>query len=165
MIFPAPSPADPAASWILPGTIMVLLMTGSVCPGQEIEPRRWSHIPLGSHFIGGAYAFTTGEISFDPLLRIEDAEFDLHTSAVKYIHSFDLLGKSARIDLTQAYQSGEWSGLLNGIPTTVEREGWSDSLLRFAVNLYGAPPLAGKEYAEYRAQAGKETIIGAALGG
>jgi hypothetical protein len=74
-----------------------------------------------------------------------------------------LLGKSARIDLGQAWQSGQWAGLLNGIPTTVDREGWSDSVLRFAVNLYGAPPLAGREYAEYRAQAGKETILGAGL--
>ena len=119
---------------------------------------------MGSNFIGGAYAYTSGEIAFDPLLRIEDAGFELDTAAVKYIRSFELFGKSARIDFLQAYQSGDWSGILNGTPTTVEREGWSDSHLRFAVNLFGAPPLAGKEYAAYRARTGPETIIGAGLG-
>ena len=39
----------------------------------------------------------------------------------------------------------------------------ADSILRFAVNLYGAPPLEGKEYAAYRAAADVETIVGAAL--
>ena len=134
------------------------------CHGQDIEPRRWSHLPMGSNFIGGAYADTSGDIAFDPLLRIEDAGFELDTAAVKYIRSFELFGKSARIDFLQAYQSGDWSGILNGTPTTVEREGWSDSHLRFAVNLFGAPPLAGKEYAAYRARTGPETIIGAGLG-
>ena len=35
--------------------------------------------------------------------------------------------------------------------------------LRFAVNLIGAPPLRGTEYAEYRAAAKTETIVGLGL--
>jgi Putative MetA-pathway of phenol degradation len=131
---------------------------------QDIEPRRWSHLPTGSNFFGGAYAYTTGDIFLDPVLKIENAEFDLHTVVGKYIRSFELLGKSARVELIQAYQSGEWSGLLNGAPASVERDGWADTHVRFAVNLYGAPPLAGKEFAEYRARTETETIIGAGLG-
>lgn len=133
------------------------------CHAQDIEPRRWSHLPIGSNFIGGAYAYTTGDIFLDPVLKIEDGEFYLHTAAVKYIRSFEMLGKSARVDLTQAYQSGEWSGLLNGVPASVARDGWADTQLRFAVNLFGAPPLAGKEFAEYRARTEPETIVGAGL--
>ena len=41
-------------------------------------------------------------------------------------------------------KSGTWSGLLDGTPASVDRDGWADSSLRFAVNLYGAPPLAGQ---------------------
>ncbi|MES2470235.1 MAG: transporter [Verrucomicrobiota bacterium] len=142
---------------------LTLAVSALTCHGQDIEPRRWSHLPMGSNFLGGAYAYTSGDIAFDPLLKIEDAGFELDTAAVKYIRSFELFGKSARIDFIQAYQSGEWSGILDGTPTTVEREGWSDSHLRFAVNLFGAPPLSGKEYAAYRARTGPETIIGAGL--
>jgi hypothetical protein len=35
--------------------------------------------------------------------------------------------------------------------------------LRFSVNLYGSPPLKGKEYAAYRAATEVETIVGAGL--
>ncbi len=133
------------------------------CFAQDIEPRRWSHLPLGAHFGGVAYAFTEGDIFFNPVLRIEHGEFEMDTVAFKYIHAFELFEKSARIDLIQMYHSGSWSGLLNGVPAATERDGWPDTALRFAVNLHGAPPLAGQEFIEYRKAAHTETIVGAGL--
>jgi hypothetical protein len=133
------------------------------CLAQDIEPRRWSHLPLGGNFGGVAYAYTEGDIFFNPVQRIEDGEFEMNTAAFKYIHAFELLGKSARVDLAQYYQSGSWSGLINGVPAATERDGWADSTLRFAVNLHGAPPLAGQEFIEYRKAAHCETIVGMGL--
>ena len=130
---------------------------------QDIEPRRWSHLPIGGNFIGGAYAYSEGNITFNPVLRIEDGKFDLNSVAAKYIHSFELLGKSARFDLVQTYQSGTWSGLLDGVPASVSRDGWADTALRFAVNLHGAPPLKGQEFIDYRKATDCETIVGAGL--
>jgi len=144
-------------------TLLALLLT--TLPGlcQDIEPRRWSHLPIGTSFGGVAYAYTEGDISFNPVLRIEDGTFNLSSAVLKYIHAFDLLGKSARFDLTQTYQIGTWSGLLDGIPTSVDREGFADTNFRFAVNLYGAPPLAGQEFRDYRAKTDCETIVGTGL--
>jgi Putative MetA-pathway of phenol degradation len=133
------------------------------CLAQDIEPRRWSHLPIGANFGGIGYGFSTGDITFNPVLRIEDGQFDLHTAALQYIHSFELFGKSARFDLAQAYQSGTWEGRLNGAPASVDREGWADSTLRFAVNLVGAPPLSGKEFAAYNAATTCEDIVGVGL--
>jgi Putative MetA-pathway of phenol degradation len=130
---------------------------------QDIEPRRWSHLPLGANFGGVAYAYTEGDIFLNPVQRIENAEFDMQTAAFKYIRAFEVLGKSARFDLVQLYQSGHWSGLVNGTPAAIEREGWADTTVRFAVNLYGAPPLEGPEFVEYRKTARCETIVGAGL--
>lgn len=59
---------------------------------------------MGINFAGIAFAYTRADISFDPVLLIEDAEMDPGTWAGKYIRTFGLLGKSARIDLTQACQ-------------------------------------------------------------
>ena len=140
----------------------LLLFTMSA-HGQEIEPRRWSHLPIGANFLGGAYAYTTGNIYLEPQLRIEGAEFDVHTTALRYIRSFELFGKSARIDLTQPYQLGDWSGQVNGVPASIDRAGWADTFARFAINLYGSPPLAGPEFAEYRAKTKSDTIIGMGL--
>ena len=133
------------------------------CLAQDIEPRRWSHLPLGGNFGGIAYAYTGGDIFLNPVLRIEDGEFEMDTAALKYIHAFEVLGKSARVDLTQLYQSGHWSGLVNGSPAAIERDGWADTTLRFAVNLYGAPPLEGQEFIDYRKATDCETIVGAGL--
>lgn len=142
---------------------IALLLFASPCLAEELEPRRWAHLPINTNFIGSAYVYTEADIGFDPVLKIEDAEMELDTWVAKYIRSFPLFNKTARIGVIQAYQEGEWSGLLDGAPTTVRRSGWSDTFLRFAINLYGAPPLQGEEYAAYRAAQKVETIVGAAL--
>ena len=118
---------------------------------------------MGANFAGVGYAYTKADISFDPVLRIENGKMELHTWAAKYIRTFELFEKSARIDLVQAYQRGRWHGLVNDVPKSVRRGGLSDSLLRFAINVYGAPPLKGKEFAAYRAKVDVETIVGTAL--
>ncbi len=143
--------------------VLAVLLLPRPGQAQDIEPRRWSHLPIGANFAGAAYAYTTGDISLDPVLRIENGQFDLQTIGVKYLRSFALLGKSARVDLTQPYQIGRWTGLLNGVPAVADRSGLADTSVRFAVNLIGAPPLAGKEFAEYRAKADHETIVGMGL--
>jgi hypothetical protein len=142
---------------------LVLLLANLACHAQDIEPRRWSHLPLDANFLGVGYAYTNGDITLDPVLQIEDGEFDMDTYALKYIRSFELFDKSARFDITQNYQSGEWSGLQAGLPVSTERDGWDDTTVRFAINLLGAPPLAGKEFVEYRTHAVCETIIGVGL--
>ena len=143
--------------------LLGLLLVALPCHGQDIEPRRWSHLPLDANFLGVAYVYTNGDIFLNPVLQIEDGGFDLKTYSLKYIRSFELFDKSARIDITQNYQSGEWSGLQAGQPISTERDGWADTTVRFAVNLIGAPPLAGKEFVEYRQHAECETIIGVGL--
>jgi len=118
---------------------------------------------MGANFAGGGYAYTEADISVDPVLRIENVKMEMHTWALKYIRTFELFQKSARIGFAQGFQEERWTGLLDGVPTSIKRSGLSDSVLRFAINLYGAPPLEGKEFAAYRATVDVETIVGTAL--
>jgi len=143
--------------------LLLFLVLTSSCLGEELEPRQWAHLPIDTNFIGTAYAYTAADIDFDPVLKIKNGELELHTWAAKYIRSFALFKKTARIELLQTYQKGYWSGLLDGIPSTLKRSGWYDTNLRFAINLYGSPPLRGKEYAAYRVATEVETIVGAGL--
>jgi hypothetical protein len=143
--------------------VFLILGLPFLCLAQELEPRRWSHLPTGTNFVGGGYTYTKADIFFDPVLRTENVESEMHTWALKYIRTFELFQKSARIDFTQAYQEGRWTGLLDGVPTSIKRRGLSDSVLRFAINLYGAPPLESKEFAAYRAKTNVETVFGTAL--
>jgi len=145
--------------------LLCLLSIGLIFPcfALEQEPRKWNHLPMGSSFIGGAYAYSEADIFIDPTLKLENVKMKLNTWAAKYIYNFEFLNKSARIDVTQAYQKGRWTGLLGGAPASTSRSGWADTFVRFATNLYGAPPLRGKEFAAYRSKMKSETIVGAGL--
>jgi hypothetical protein len=142
---------------------LVTFLTMAPVAAQEMEPRRWTHLPTGLDIVAAGYAHTDATIPSDPVIRLENATVEIDTWLASYIHTFALLDKSARIEIRQPWQSGQWTGTLNGTPTTVEREGWGDTIARFAVNLIGAPPLDGKAYRDYRATADNETIVGAAL--
>jgi len=147
--------------WIFSGLIAMGLV--SPCLALEPVPRQWSHLPKGVNVAGVGYAYTESDIAVDPILRLEDVEMELDTWAFKYIHTFEAFEKSARVDVTQAYQEGYWSRLLNGVAASTSRHGLSDTFVRFSVNLHGAPPLSGKEYGTYRRSADPETIVGMGL--
>jgi hypothetical protein len=151
----------------LTAAIFLLLWQAFICTetqAQDLEPRRWSHLPIGLNVLGVATAWTDGDISFDPVLRIEDGTFDMWVAGVGYARSFELFGKSARFDFNAPYARGRWEGLVNGVDTVVRRQGFMDPYMRFSINLYGAPPLRGKEFVQYRREHPVETTIGAAIG-
>ena len=129
----------------------------------EMEPRLWSYLPMDINFGGVAYAYTSADIAFDPVLKLENVEMDLNTWAAKYIRTFELFGKAARVDFTQGYQEAKWQGLLDGAPATLNREGFADTFVRVATNLYGAPALKAKDYRDYQIAHDAETVIGVGM--
>jgi hypothetical protein len=130
---------------------------------QDIEPRRWTHLPKGLNVVGTGIMATAGDIYFDPVMRIEDGTFELYTLAASYLRSFEFLGRSGRIEFRQPYGYGRWEGLVDGVDTSVRRHGLMDPRIRFSVNLLGAPPLSGKAFMDYRAARPVYTTLGAAV--
>ena len=118
--------------------ILLCCLSPGAIWAEEMEPRRWTHLPTGSNFIGAAAVHTRGDIVVDPVLRIEDGEIEADTIISSYLHSFDLLGKSARLDVRLPCQRVRL-GLLNGELRRVEREGMGDPFIRLSVNFLGAP--------------------------
>ncbi len=145
------------------GAVVAALLSAPAV-AQELEVRRWNQLPIDQNFFTANYAHATGEIAFDPVLQIENAEVEMDTWLFGYIRTFELMDKTARIEIRQPWKQGTWSGTVAGTPTSINREGLDDTFVRFAVNLIGGPPLKGKAYAEYRAATDIETIVGVALG-
>ncbi|MGJ8672662.1 transporter [Rubritalea sp.] len=146
--------------------LCALLFFLSLCSGlaQELTPRRWSHLPVDTNITGIGYAHTKADIFLDPVLQVEDLELELQTVAIRYIRTFDFLGKSSRFELGQGYQDGMYRGILKGEEASVYRQGLTDTVLRFSSILYGAPPLKGKAFAEYRKSVYQsDTMVGAAV--
>lgn len=120
-------------------------------------------MPVGINVLGAAYAFSTGDIAFDPVMQIEDATVDIHTLVVSYSHSFGLFGRSARIDAIVPWQHGYWSGLLQGSPASATRDGLADPSFRLSINLYGAPAMGMDEFRQRSVSQPINTVVGVAI--
>ena len=148
---------------LLYALLTLMLAWPHLSSAQALEPRRWTHLPVGAQFIGVSYVYTQSDILLDPVLEIENAEMDMNTIGLSYIRSINLFDQSARLDFSLPYKTGRWEGLLDGQVAKARRDGFADPSLRLSVLLYGAPALSGNEFAEYSSTHTANTIVGAGL--
>lgn len=145
------------------GTALIILSVSGPGIAQDIEPRRWTPLPVGMNILGVGVVHTDGDIALDPVLKLENVTVEVKTAIVSFLHSFELLGESARFDVRLPYKEAKWEGLLAGESASTERKGMGDPRLRLSVNFLGAPALKGKEFQTYRASHSINTVVGAAL--
>jgi len=145
-------------------TLVALLVLPAIdCRAQDLEPRRWSHLPTGLNVVGVGLNKIDGDILLDPVLRAEDVTFELYGVGVRYVRTFDWLGRSGRIDTVLPYATGRWEGTVDGNYRTLRRHGFGDPLVRASIILYGAPALSPKELGQYVLENPVRTSIGAGL--
>lgn len=140
--------------------MLLLLLASPLAGAQEIEPRRWSQMPSGVNFVGVGVAYTFGDIFLDPLLGIEDGEFELGIVALSYIRSFGIAGRSARVDVLLPWATGRWEGHRGENLISTRRDGLFDPRFRLSVLLYGGPEQTAREFA---ATPQSNTVVGAAV--
>jgi hypothetical protein len=146
-------------------TILLLISIGlpEHASAQDLEPRRWSHLPSGQNIVGVGYIYTEANVFFSPVLKITEGTSRINGLGLTAIHTFDMAGKSARFSLMLPYVSGRWEGDLDDDFQIIHRRGMGDPRLRLSVNLYGAPALEGSEFAQYRAEHTTNTVVGASV--
>ncbi|SDY03187.1 transporter [Nitrosomonas sp. Nm58] len=137
----------------------MLALTALAAKGQEIEPRAYTNAPVGLNFLIAGYNYTTGGVATDPALPIENTQVEIHTTLFAYARSLDFFGKSAKFDVVQPYAWASGSATVKDQSGEREVSGPADTRFRFAVNLYGAPALSMKDFANYR----QDTIVGASV--
>ena len=116
---------------------------------QDLEPRRWNVLPLGTQVIGAGYAYTTGDVLLDPALNLEDATVEAHTIITQYVRPLKLGTKFARIDVRLPASFVYWQGILDGEFASTNRNGLADSRIRLSVNLLGPSASGPKELIQY----------------
>lgn len=139
---------------------VAMLALGGPAQAQDLEPRRWSHLPTGLNVIGLGTTFSKGDIFLDPVLEIDDATYELGGTGLVYLRTFGLFGRSARVDVLVPYAYGRWEGLLQGQPASTRRHGFGDPRLRLSMLLYGAPAEDPKTFATSQKS---NTVVGAAI--
>jgi len=106
---------------------------------QDIEPRRWSVLPLESKVVGLGYAYSFGDVLFDPILEAEDVNISFNTLLLSYVQPLKIANKFSRLDVVLPYGFQSYKGLLRGDPASVNRSGFGDARLRFSMNFTGPP--------------------------
>ena len=139
--------------------IAATIMMAARAKAQDAEPRSYTNTPVGLNFLIADYIYTQGKIAFDPRLAIADAQFHSHTAAVAYLRSFDFFGQSAKFDVILPYSTFSAHALVTGQTQEREMSGFGDPRFRVWVNLFGAPALSVKEFANYK----QDLIVGVSL--
>lgn len=137
----------------------VLLLVASAPHAQELEPRLYANAPVGLNFAIAGYAYTTGGVTADPAVPLDNASIDVHSAVLAYAHSFAALGRSAKFDAIGTYSTLSGRADLAGVPRTRDVSGWADPRIRVSINLHGAPALDLRGIRSYR----QDLIIGASL--
>jgi outer membrane putative beta-barrel porin/alpha-amylase len=140
------------------GIIATVLMVAHA-KAQDAEPRSYTNTPVGLNFLIAGYAYSWGKIAFDPSSSLVDAQFQTHSGALVYVRSLDVGGKSAKFDVILPYSSFSGHALKDDQPREREMSGLGDPRFRFSINLFGAPALSVKEFANYK----QDLIIGVSL--
>jgi len=118
----------------------LLVLSFDRVAAQDLEPRRWTVFPAGLNVVGAGYARLEGDVSFNPVLQIEDATVSGQGLAVSYVRSFVIGGKIARLDILVPWANMRWTGLLDGVSATASRVGLSDPNIRLSMILAGDKP-------------------------
>jgi hypothetical protein len=126
---------------------------------QEAEPRSYTNTPVGLNFLIAGYVYAQGKMAFDPDSAIADTKFHSNTEVLAYVRSFDVGGQSAKFDVIVPASSFSARGIVNGQPREREISGLGDPRFRVSFNLFGAPALSVKNFANYK----QDLIVGVSL--
>jgi hypothetical protein len=140
------------------GTLLILSMSVAAS-GQELEPGAYWPLPAGLNVVTVVNGFNWGDLAFDPAAPIDEANAAINTTAFAFTKAFRFVGRSANAGLVLPVVAGHLEGLYLGEPAEVSRFGMGDPRIRLAVNLYGAPAMAPREFATYR----QGTLVGVSL--
>jgi hypothetical protein len=137
----------------------VALSSANGAGAQELEPRAYSPVPIGTNFLLAGFQHTTGSVSTDPSLPITNLRAAIGADLLAYSRSFALAGQTASAAILFPYIRGQFSGDIGEESREVSRSGAGDLRLRLAVNLLGGRALTPAEFARHE----PDTIVGASV--
>lgn len=121
----------------------------SAMKAQELEPRSLANVPIGTRFGLVNYAFSSGNILYDPALDLDDLNARVNSISGVYVHAFDFFGMAAKYHFILPYVNGYWQGIYQGDHRETSRSGLADVRLGFSFNFHGAPAFKKEEFAAY----------------
>lgn len=132
-------------------TLVALMLWCVAGSAQELTPRAYWPAPRGTQVGVVGYAYTDGNIIFDPSVPIYEAETRTNSALLAYLGTFSLFGRSANVIAKLPYAWGETAGLIASESASREFSNFADIGVTFSVNLIGAPSMTVEEFQVFRA--------------
>ena len=126
--------------------LAMVLVPAIGAAAQDLTPRAYFPAPEKSNVVILTYAFSDGELLFDPTLPVTDATGTIHAPVLSVYHAFGLLGRSASVTGSLPFATGHFEGQVSGEDRETTRTGIADTVVRVAVNLVGGPSLSVAEF-------------------
>lgn len=139
--------------------VIALVVVASSVHAQELEPRAYVNTPVGLNFLIAGYGYLENGVPDDASVPLRDAKVQTHAAVFAYVRSLDVWGKSGKFNVILPYAWTSGSATIAEQPRQRDVSGFGDPRFRFSVNLYGAPALSLKEFADYK----QDVIVGASL--
>jgi hypothetical protein len=128
--------------------LSLLLMASSLAGAQELEPRAYSPSPTGTRFVVVGVGESSGDVSVDPALPIDNVSSTIDSLVAGYGQTFGLFGRSASLALVVPYVDAQVKGDVAEVSRSVTRTGFGDLRLRFTLGLLGSPALSPREFVQ-----------------
>jgi len=138
---------------------VVAMILPGIASAQDLDPRRYTNIPVGQNFLALAVAYTEGDVSFSGSIPITDAKIRVDGLAVVYARTFAIAGKSASADVLLPYACVAGSALVEGERRSRDVCGLGDAALRISYNFVGAPAAELRAFVRQK----KTTVVGASV--
>jgi hypothetical protein len=135
------------------------LVLASPAGAQDLDPRAYVHVPVGSTFLVSGLGVSEGGVVSDPTLPITDIQATVVTPSLGAGHAFSLFGRTAQAFAALPFSWAEVSGKALGTAASTSRAGLSDMRLRLSWLVRGAPAASIAQLAV----APRRTILGTSL--
>jgi hypothetical protein len=145
---------------------ILVLMLASLCgiprlAAQELAPRAYWPAPRGVKVVIAGYSRVSGDVLFDSSVPVHGVKSRVRTSALAYLQTFSLWGRTANVVAQMPYSWGRSEGFVGEAPVQGSLSGFGDLDVTLGVNLLGAPSMTPVEFQSLRAH--PRPILGASL--
>lgn len=126
--------------------VIVFLGPSCAAVAQEMEPRAYSALPVGTNFLALGYGHSSGDVLLDPSLPLSDVRASIDSVLPGYSHTFDMAGRMVSAAAVLPYVRGDVKGMVGNEPGEAQREGPGDARFRLSTNLIGGTALTPEEF-------------------
>ena len=139
--------------------VMLAAVRPAMLHAQDLAPRAYVITPLRANAVTLSDVFNDGDLLFEGTVPITGATARLNALSASLYHSLSVFGRSANVAVALPYGVGTFEGEVLGTETSTSRSGLFDAVIRFSVNVKGAPAMPVGEWVKWR----QKTLLGVSL--